>query len=80
MVDAGGFATRKLAALACHASQFRGGALASVGERDAARLLGVEHFRRAGTGAAGRTFLDDLGSRPAPPGGPRGRGAPARGS
>lgn len=80
VVDAGGFAARKLAALACHASQFRGGALASVGERDAARLLGVEHFRRAGTGAAGRTFLDDLGSRPAPLDRPRGRGAPARGS
>lgn len=80
VVDAGGFAARKLAALACHASQFRDGALASVGERDAARLLGVEHFRRAGLGAAGRTFLDDLGSRPAPPDGPSGRGAPARGS
>ena len=62
VIDAGRFAARKLAALACHASQFRGGALASVGERDAARLLGVEHYRRAGTGAAGRTFLDDLGS------------------
>lgn len=80
VVDAGGFAARKLAALACHASQFRGGALASVGERDAARLLGVEHFRRAGIGAAGRTFLDDLGSRPAPPGRSSGRGASARGS
>lgn len=79
VVDASGFAGRKLAALACHASQFQGGALAHVSERHAARLLGVEHYRRAGAGAAGRTFLDDLGSRPAPSDGPRkAGGAPAR--
>ena len=80
VIDAGRFAARKLAALACHASQFRGGALARVGERDTARLLGVEHYRRAGIGAAGRTFLDDLGSCPAPAEGPRGGGVNARGS
>ncbi len=62
VVDAGDFATRKLAALACHASQFHGGALAYVTERDAPRLLGTEHYRRAAAGAAGRTFLDDLGT------------------
>ena len=79
VVDASGFAGRKLAALACHASQFQGGALAHVSERHAARLLGVEHYRRAGAGAAGRTFLDDLGSCPAPSDGPRkAGGAPAR--
>lgn len=80
VVDASAFAGRKLAALACHASQFQGGALAHVSERHAARLLGVEHYRRAGAGAAGRTFLDDLGSCHAPSDGPRkGGGAPARG-
>ena len=64
VVDAGDFAAWKLAALACHASQFQGSALASVTERDAPRLLGVEHYRRAATGAQRRTFLDELGSRP----------------
>lgn len=80
VVDASAFAGRKLAALACHASQFQGGALAHVSERHAARLLGVEHYRRAAAGAAGRTFLDDLGSCPAPSDEPSGRGASARGS
>ena len=61
VVDSGDFATRKLAALACHASQFDGSALAYVTDRDAPRLLGVEHYRRAATGGSGRTFLDDLG-------------------
>ena len=61
-IDAGDFATRKLAALACHASQFRGSALAYLTDRDAPRLLGVEHYRRAAAGAAGRTFLEDLGT------------------
>ena len=81
-IDTGSFATRKLAALACHASQFRGSALAYVTERDAPRLLGVEHYRRAATGAAGPTFLEDLGTpiasaaRPHP-GGRMQRAAPA---
>ena len=61
VVDAGDFAACKLAALACHASQFRNSALAHVTDRDAPRLLGVEHYRRAVGGASGRTFLDDLG-------------------
>ena len=64
VVDAGDFAERKLAALACHASQFTGSALAFVSEQDAPRFLGIEHYRRATAGAAGRTFLDELGTRP----------------
>lgn len=64
VVDAGAFATRKLAALTCHASQFQGSALACLTEQDAPRLLGIEHYRRAAAGAVGRTFLEDLGSRP----------------
>ena len=74
VVDTGAFAVRKLAALACHASQFTGSALAYVTERDAPRLLGIEHYRRAPTGIAGRTFLEDLGSSPAPSGRPHGGG------
>ena len=66
VVDAGAYATRKLAALTCHASQFQGSALACVTEQDATRLLGIEHYRRAAAGAADRTFLEDLGSRPEP--------------
>ena len=66
VVDAGAFATRKLTALTCHASQFQGSALAYVTEQDAPGLLGMEHYRRAAAGAAGRTFLDNLGSPPEP--------------
>ena len=84
-IDTGGFATRKLAALACHASQLRGSALAYVTERDAPRLLGVEHYRRAAAGATGPTFLEDLGTpiasaaRPHPRGRMQGA-APASGT
>ena len=65
VVDSGDFATRKLAALACHASQFRNSALAHITDPDAPRLLAVEHYRRAATGATGHTFLEALGTRPA---------------
>ena len=58
VVDAGTFAAAKLAALACHATQFHGGALEAVELEDAPRLLGVEHYRRAAVGAAGPSFLD----------------------
>ena len=58
VVDAGAFAAAKLAALACHATQFRGGALATITPEDAPRLLGVEHYRRAAAGATGPSFLD----------------------
>ena len=74
VVDAGDFAIPKLRALACHASQFEGSALSFVTERDAPRLLGVEHYRRADAGATGRTFLDDLGAAPGASDEPRGRG------
>ena len=58
VVNAGAFAAAKLAALACHATQFRGGALEAVAPEDAPRLLGVEHYRRAAVGATGPSFLD----------------------
>src|SRR5262245_20674476 len=47
IVRAGDFANRKLAAIRCHRSQLVDDALTLVEERDAARLLGVEHYRRA---------------------------------
>ena len=64
VVNARDFAVRKLAALACHASQFTDSALASLSQQDAPRFLGVEHYRRAAAGASGRTFLDALGIHP----------------
>lgn len=71
VVDVGTFATRKLAALTCHASQFKGSALAYVTEQEAPRLLGIEHYRRAAAGSASRTFLEDLASCPDPSAVPR---------
>ena len=64
IIDARAFATRKLAALACHASQFDDSALAFVSELDAPRLLGIEHYRRAAVGGAGPTFVDAFAARP----------------
>ena len=40
-------ARRKLAALACHATQFHGSALAAITPADAPRLLGLEQYRHA---------------------------------
>ena len=65
VVDAGAFASAKLAALACHATQFRGGALEAVAPEDAPRLLGIEHYRRACAGAAGPSVLDAFAASPA---------------
>jgi LmbE family N-acetylglucosaminyl deacetylase len=58
VVETGDFATRKLRALTCHRSQLRDCALALVDEKDAPRLLGTEHYRRADVGARGATFVD----------------------
>lgn len=62
VVDASDFAPRKLAAIRCHRTQLAGSALARVEARDAARLLGIEHYRRAGTGARGDAFIERFGS------------------
>jgi LmbE family N-acetylglucosaminyl deacetylase len=62
VIDVRRSAARKLDALRCHGSQIRdGGALTYIQPVDAPALLGVEHFHRAAVGAAGPTFLDDLG-------------------
>jgi len=58
IVDASRFATRKLAAIKCHRTQLGDSALNLVAEGDAPRLLGTEHFRRAGTGSTGNAFIE----------------------
>lgn len=63
VVDAGRFAGPKLTALRCHRSQIEGSALERLDERDAARFLGTEHYRRASVGAPGDTFIESFGTR-----------------
>jgi LmbE family N-acetylglucosaminyl deacetylase len=72
VVQAGGLAVRKLAALRCHRTQVGGSALDALDEREAARFLGTEHYRRARVGRARESFLERLGS-PAAPTAPVGR-------
>jgi N-acetyl-1-D-myo-inositol-2-amino-2-deoxy-alpha-D-glucopyranoside deacetylase len=62
VVSAGEASSRKLAALRCHRSQVGGGALDRIDDRDAIRLLGTEHYRRAPVGAAGESLLERLGA------------------
>lgn len=64
VIDAGELATRKLAAIRCHASQFATSAFAALTATDAA-LIAREHYRRADVGAAGLTLLDRIGTPPA---------------
>lgn len=58
IVEAADFASRKLAAIRCHHSQLTDDALTFVSESDAARLLRVEHYRRAQVGSRRTTFID----------------------
>jgi len=58
VVETADFASRKLAALRCHHSQLTDDALTFVSESDAARLLRVEHYRRAQVGSPRATFID----------------------
>jgi len=62
VVSAGESARRKLDALRCHRSQVGGGALDRIDDRDAVRLLGTEHYRRAAVGGQGESFLERLGA------------------
>ena len=64
IVDAGRYAEHKLRALRCHRSQMSGCALEAVSERDAPRLLGLEHYRRAPIWGPARPFIEHL-RRPA---------------
>jgi LmbE family N-acetylglucosaminyl deacetylase len=58
VVDVGDFAAVKLAAIKCHHTQLEDDALAALNDDDALRLLGVEHYRRAGVGGRGDAFLE----------------------
>jgi N-acetyl-1-D-myo-inositol-2-amino-2-deoxy-alpha-D-glucopyranoside deacetylase len=58
IVESSDFASRKLAAIRCHHSQLADDALMFVSESDAARLLRVEHYRRARVGSRRETFID----------------------
>ena len=64
VVDAGEFSVRKLTALLCHRSQMAASPIAAILPEDAARLLGIEHFRRAAVGTCGPTFIDSFASLP----------------
>ena len=64
VVETGDFATRKLAAIQCHRSQLGDDALALVAESDAARLLGIEHYRCAEVGARGDAFIERFAVSP----------------
>jgi N-acetyl-1-D-myo-inositol-2-amino-2-deoxy-alpha-D-glucopyranoside deacetylase len=61
IADVGRFADRKLNALRCHQSQVEGTALDDLDERDAARFLGTEHYRRADVGSRADVFIERLG-------------------
>ena len=60
IVDAHAFGSKKLAALACHQSQFHNSVLELLDEADAPRLLGTEHYRRAPVGHHGPVFIEHL--------------------
>ena len=64
VVDVGHFATQKLAAITCHRTQVGNGALSGVKTRDAERLLGIEHYRRAEIGSRSHAFIECFGSAP----------------
>jgi len=58
VLTVGPLAARKLAALRCHRSQVAGGPLDAVDAREASKLLGTEHYRRADVGSADAAFVD----------------------
>jgi len=62
VLEAGEFTGRKLAALRCHRTQFDGSALEHLSARDATRLLGTEHYRRAEVGSRGDVFIERFGT------------------
>ena len=63
VIKTGDYAVRKLAAIKCHLTQLGDSALALVDEHDAARLLGIEYYRRAEVGSRGDAFIERYGSR-----------------
>jgi LmbE family N-acetylglucosaminyl deacetylase len=62
VVNVEAWVPRKLAAIHCHRSQMGASQpLAQIGETEARRWLGVEHFRRAPDGASNDPVLEELG-------------------
>ncbi len=59
VLDVQRFAVTKLHALRCHRTQVAGTVVELLHDDDAEVVLGVEHYRRARVGAAGRTFVDE---------------------
>jgi N-acetyl-1-D-myo-inositol-2-amino-2-deoxy-alpha-D-glucopyranoside deacetylase len=66
VLSVGEASARKLEALRRHRSQVAGDALDRIDDRDAARLLGTEHYRRARGAAPGASLLERLVETPAP--------------
>ena len=62
VLESGEFTGRKLAALRCHRTQLDGSALVYLSGRDAARLLGTEHYRRAEVGSRDDVFIERFGT------------------
>jgi len=60
VLDASSFAAQKLAAIKCHRTQLDGSAIGLVADSEAARFLGIEHFRRADVGSREEAFIDGL--------------------
>jgi LmbE family N-acetylglucosaminyl deacetylase len=58
VADVGPLAARKLNAIKCHRTQVANDALDLLTAADAERLIGTEHFHRAGVGRQGETFLE----------------------
>jgi LmbE family N-acetylglucosaminyl deacetylase len=61
ILDVKDWVPRKLAAIRCHVSQMAGHPFALLDAAAARRWLGIEHFRRAGSGAMKPGPLDLLG-------------------
>ena len=60
VVDVGDFAAIKVAALRCHRSQVEDGVLSTLPEAETARLLRLEHFRRAALPSVRDPFIERL--------------------
>jgi N-acetyl-1-D-myo-inositol-2-amino-2-deoxy-alpha-D-glucopyranoside deacetylase len=61
IVNVEAWVPRKIAAIQCHRSQMGASQpLAQIGEAEARRWLGIEHFRRAPHGASNEPVLEEL--------------------
>lgn len=61
-IDVRAWVPRKLAALSCHRTQVGPGhPFTRLGEDEARRLLGLEHFRRAPTESRWESIIEQMG-------------------